>query len=103
MQAVLANVNHRLPFALHGPGQDLGDDQIVVAGGETVDDLAIQVGEGFGQNHSLRPASLTFKALKGVVLQSEPSAKMSDQIGLAIFEDVKAKCGTGREQRGDLP
>src|SRR5262245_16650565 len=103
VEPVLAHVHHRLALVEQTAREDLGDNDVMIAGAATVDDAAFERRQRLAQDWPASTAALELQPSKGRLTQFKAFAEMGDHVGLALFEDVEREDGAGRQLSRDLP
>src|SRR6516162_4192093 len=98
MKSALSDVDHWVPFAEHPAGDKAAQKDMVIACGQSADDLAAHVSERLGQNRSASFGAFHINAFKRKGTRLKTAAEVGDHIGLAVIEDIDRKKGAFGQQ-----
>jgi hypothetical protein len=87
-EAVRAKVDGRQAVSVDRSGDDIDEKQFVIAGGVSSNDAAIEMGQGVGQNGRGVGTRSDRQAGECRLTGSEAFAKMGDELGLALRDDI---------------
>src|SRR5207253_6039172 len=103
MHSALANMDHRMALAEDTARGDLGDDEVMVAGGAAAGDFARQIREGLIKDRPVALAAQHLQTGERSLIQLEAAAEMHDHVGLRFVENIQRERGTRRQECGDRP